>query len=747
LTRDGRRTLDWHNTILKNSNGAVTHIVALGYDITERKKSENKIRRLTRLYSTLSHCDQAIVHSSNEEELFTQICMDAVWHGGFKMAWIGLVDEESLAVNPVASYGSCTDYLQQITITVDPDDPTGRGPTGTAIRENHPVWCQDCINDPSAKPWHEHCVTNGLESSAALPLCVNGETIGAFNLYAGYTDAFDEDARELLKQMATDVSFALDNFAQEKQRRIAEAELGRLNARLESIVKERTDELRLAKEIADAANKAKSDFLSNMSHEIRTPLTSIIGFSEALLSNDFEPKEQDKLIQTIVRNGKHLQHIISDILDLSKIEADQLEHELADTSLFTVLGEIQSLIGPGARDKGLEFSINYQFPLPRTILTEPIYLKQILINLCSNASKFTNKGYVHIDISCDESFRNIRIDVSDSGIGMTPKEVERVFDPFIQADSTTTREYGGTGLGLAISSRLASVIDGSLRCVSEPGKGSCFTLEFMNRTSGQIETINSMEEVQEQVDTTLEQAKVKPLSGHILLVEDSPDNQQLIGMYIRKTGAYLDIAADGKVGVEMALNNNYDLILMDMQMPVLDGLEAIRLLRSNNYKGSIVSLTANAMLTNRENCLAAGANDYLVKPIDLTQFYEVLNRYLQANSAAGKDAPAERSIFDDYYNSPGYLKIVERFREKLPNLVAELSEAVRKQDWNDVKEKSHDLKGIGGAVQLPEITEVAGRMNIQVINKQYDLVTTTSAELNSLYKKILDNENQAPLVH
>jgi CheY-like chemotaxis protein/HPt (histidine-containing phosphotransfer) domain-containing protein len=380
-------------------------------------------------------------------------------------------------------------------------------------------------------------------------------------------------------------------------------------------------------------------------------------------------------------------------------------------------------------------------------LTEPIYLKQILINLCSNASKFTNAGYIHIDVGCDKTFRNIRIDVSDSGIGMTSREVESVFDPFIQGDSTTTREYGGTGLGLAISNRLASAIDGSLGCVSEPGKGSCFTLEFMNHTTGPFDIVNNLEEVQAQVDITLEQAKIKQLSGHILLVEDSPDNQQLIAMYIRKTGAYLDIAADGQAGVDMALNNDYDLILMDMQMPVLDGLEAITRLRNNNYTGPIVSLTANAMLTNRENCLVAGANDYLVKPIDLSQFYEVLNRYLHNDSNDGDNIPADQGTFDDYYNSPGYLKIVERFRKKLPNIVEELSEAVRKEDWNDVQVKSHDLKGIGGAVQLPEITEVAGRMNVQVINKQYELVATTNAELNNLYRKIIRKDDQEPLVH
>jgi CheY-like chemotaxis protein/HPt (histidine-containing phosphotransfer) domain-containing protein len=497
--------------------------------------------------------------------------------------------------------------------------------------------------------------------------------------------------------------------------------------------------------MADAASRAKSEFLSNMSHEIRTPLTSIIGFSEALLADNFNKQESDKLIATIVRNGKHLQHIISDILDLSKIEANQLEHELADTSPFRILAEVQSLLGPDAREKGLEFSVEYHFPMPARILTDPTYLKQILINLCSNATKFTHEGYVHIDVRSDDTYRNIRFDVTDTGIGMLPEEIEHVFDPFIQADTTTTREYGGTGLGMAISSKLAAAIGGKLSCVSEKGKGTCFTLEIINNNTGNIEIIRSIDEVNGLGEITEYQPEIKPLTGKVLLVEDSPDNQQLIALYVRKTGADVDIAANGREGVDMAMTYDYDLILMDMQMPVLDGMEAITLLRENGYTGPVASLTANAMLTNREKCLAAGANDYLVKPIDLTLFYEVLKRYL---AAAGPDTgTADRGKYDDYYNSEGYRELVERFRQNLPHLVAEISEAVHLHDWKQVQIKSHDLKGIGGTMGYPELTEVAGRLNIQVQNRNYNQVEQTSAELETWYQDILRKDDQDTSIH
>ena len=579
-------------------------------------------------------------------------------------------------------------------------------------------------------------------------LRANGRVMGAFNLCAGEQNAFDDDARELLVQMASDISFALDTFAREKQRRQAEDELGRLNANLERIVQERTEELQQAKELADAASSAKSDFLSNMSHEIRTPLTAIIGFSEALLSNRFDQQEHQKLITTIVRNGKHLQQIINDILDLSKIEANQVVHKLTETSLFTILGEVQSLVGPGARDKGLEFRISYHFPLPARIVTEPVYLKQILINLCSNASKFTHEGYVHIDVSCDTTFRQIRFEVADSGIGMTPEEVEHVFDPFTQADPTTTRQFGGTGLGLAISSKLAEAIDGKLSCVSDKDKGSCFTLDIVNHTAAGVDVINSMEEAHIQLDVQQDQPDIRPLAGKVLLVEDSPDNQELISMFVRKTGADIDIATDGQQGVDMALANDYDLVLMDMQMPILDGLEAISRLRSRGYAGPLVSLTANALLTNRDKCLAAGANGYLVKPIDLVLFYEVLNRYLPVagnnTDSEANSHNADRMKHADYYNSPGYLAIVERFRQNLPRMLAELAEAIDRQDWDLVQKSSHDLKGIGTTMGMPEITEQAARMNNSVKNEEYAQVSQAMATLESLQ---LDLSKQESVAH
>ena len=742
LHKDGswRWVLDRGIVTNRDEDGMPVRMIGTHADITDWKQSADKIQRLSRLYSTLSHCDQAIVHSATEDELFPLICQDAVEYGGYKMAWIGLVDETRLLVNAVACYGEGTEYLDNIVISVDPDNPSACDPACAAIREECPIWYKRSEKYPVTTRWQNFSSKYGWKAWASIPLYRNRRVIGTFNLYASDPNAFDEQARELLVQMATDISFALENFSEARRRRKAEEELIDLNATLESRVKERTDELMSAKELADAASQAKTDFLSNMSHEIRTPLTAIVGFAEALVANDFSKDEHKNMTMAIVRNGKHLQQIIDDILDLSKIEAGQLELEQVDTSLFEILGEIDSMLGTCAIDKGLDFRINYQFPLPDQIQTDPTTLKQILINLVSNAIKFTVEGFVRIDVSCDETYRTIQFDVTDSGIGMSREEVEHVFDPFTQADSTTTRRFGGTGLGLSISSKLALANGGNLTCVSEKGAGSAFSLSVTNKDTGRVAIVNSMNEIG-QTNMLQHDPVIKPLTGNILLVEDNPDNQQLISMYVSRTGAQLDIAENGQDGLDKAFKNNYELILMDMQMPVLDGLEAIKLLRKNGYDKPIISLTANAMMSSREKCLAAGANDYLVKPINLVKFYEALNTYLpEAQEMAEHESDITDDVHQksmDFYNSQSYLDIVERFKQKLPLIVAELSKAVQTKDWDLVQSKSHDLKGLGGTLGLHEITDVAGRMNIQVKEKDYEQVAVTSNELQQKSQSIL----------
>jgi signal transduction histidine kinase/CheY-like chemotaxis protein len=389
------------------------------------------------------------------------------------------------------------------------------------------------------------------------------------------------------------------------------------------------EELRKSKEAAIAANKAKSEFLANMSHEIRTPLTAILGYSDMLRDEDQTQEEVDHEIDSIIRAGSHLQRIINDILDLSKIEAGQLVIEKIEVQPARLIHDVESIFGARARDKGLNFEVKYDFPVPRNIISDPTRLKQILFNLCGNALKFTEQGCVCVNIAYLKETRQLKFQVADSGIGMNEQELARIFKPFSQADSSTTRKYGGTGLGLCIARQLAQNLGGDISVSSEKDKGSTFEFTISIGDIEQPNMANSLMEM--QVEAIEETSRIAPnsVSGHVLVVEDSPDNQDLIAKYLIKAGATVEMVDNGLMAVQKALTQGYDLILMDVQMPVMDGLTATRKLRSEGYDKPIVNITANAMQEDRERCLAAGSDDYLTKPVNVRQFHKVLQTYLK----------------------------------------------------------------------------------------------------------------------
>ncbi|MFG0250318.1 MAG: ATP-binding protein [Phycisphaeraceae bacterium JB051] len=413
---------------------------------------------------------------------------------------------------------------------------------------------------------------------------------------------------------------------------------------LDSRVKERTEQLNEALDQAMAASQAKSQFLANMSHEIRTPMTAILGFSDILQEPNLPKTEQTKFLQTIERNGKHLLTIINDILDISKIEAQQMQVETIPTNLLEILHDVQSLMQVKAAEKSLKLNINIQAPFPQTISTDPIRVRQVLVNLISNAIKFTEKGHVTLTAQITEphNLTNtlIRFDVRDTGIGMSPRQVDQVFKPFTQADETTTRRFGGTGLGLAISQKLANLLGGDLTVSSEEGHGSCFTFTIASEqinSADMIQTSGPMGKIvidsgipQEPTDTQTPAAPDKLLAGvRVLLVEDGIDNQKLIGLLLKREGVDLTIVDNGQIAIQTIhdAEHSFDLILMDMQMPVMDGYAATRQLRGEDYNRPIVALTANAMDQDREACLKAGCDDFMTKPVNKTALIKLVAQY------------------------------------------------------------------------------------------------------------------------
>ena len=378
------------------------------------------------------------------------------------------------------------------------------------------------------------------------------------------------------------------------------------------------------------ATEAKSSFLAVMSHEIRTPLTSIIGFGESLQENNFSTANENRAVNSIVRNGKHLLQIINDVLDLSKVEAGKIEPEQIDTPLFELIKDIVEITEPEAKEKSLAFRINYNFPLPANIITDPVRLKQILINVCSNAIKFTESGYISIDISYKHENNMIDFLVADTGIGLSKDQQDKIFDSFTQADSSTTRRFGGTGLGLHLSRQFAKILGGNIAVNSQRHKGSQFTISI---AAGNISSDNIVNTLPEQkIIKPIKRQTRKILNGCILLAEDNIDNQRLFEMYISRTGAKLVIANNGAEAVDKANNQHFDLILMDKLMPVMGGMEAVQELRDTGYKKPIVALTANATQQDREECLKAGCDDFLTKPLDMAKFMAILEKYLPAST-------------------------------------------------------------------------------------------------------------------
>lgn len=407
-------------------------------------------------------------------------------------------------------------------------------------------------------------------------------------------------------------------------------------------LKRKNYELKSAQKIVERANQAKSEFLANMSHEIRTPMTTILGYSEVLKENP-DPQQNLELIEIIQNNGTHLLQVINDILDISKIEMGNFEIRKVDCSPTETLQDVIDQFTLKASQKGLSIQSKIHDSLPETLQTDPLRLKQVLSNLVSNAIKFTKSGSIELEIRMFSQSNNDRLlqyTVSDTGIGIPAEKMSTIFDPFAQADSSTSRNYGGTGLGLALSHKLAQLLGGNLTVQSTVDQGSVFAVTLnvghecnLTQQKKLRHSLSSVRPIRELHNRRKNKPAPSDLKGKVLLVDDTKEIRKLFSFMLNKMGLEVVTASNGKEAIELVTeaairNDFFNVILMDMQMPIMNGYEATRFLRSQENQIPIIAITAHTLVSDREKCLDAGCSEYLSKPIKYEVLREMVNRYL-----------------------------------------------------------------------------------------------------------------------
>ena len=614
--RDGRELwVDVSGAVLDRANGETIWCML---DVTEERRAQREQHRLNRALRLLGDCNLALFRAQAEDALFADICRLVVHSGGYLMAWIGLAEHDAArSVRPVAVFGKDEGYVAGVRVSWDAGSELGRGPIGRAIRSGTTQINQDYSNNSMMTPWREAALARGYRSSIGLVLTCGQQAIGVLSIYASEADAFNADEVRLLEELARNMSYGIETL--------------------------RT---RVRSEAAEAASIAKSSFLANMSHEIRTPMNAIIGTVHLMRRDGGSPRQLVQL-DRIGAASEHLLNIINDILDLSKIEAGKLTLADEDVSIDALFENLGSILSPRASAKGLKLVVHCE-GIPDRLRGDRTRLLQALLNYANNAVKFTEQGMISIGVRVIEETVTgvlLRFEVQDTGKGLAPEACERVFGAFEQADNSTTREYGGTGLGLAITRHLAQLMGGETGVASVLGQGSTFWFTCrLARASGKESVARP------EANGSSEQDIAQRHEGRcVLLVEDDLVNREVALELLSGTRLKIDVAGDGVEAVRKASESHYDLILMDMQMPRMGGIEATRQIRQlpGGDVVPIVAMTANAFVEDKAQCIAAGMSDFLSKPVEPAMLYDAILRWLPKQQVASSFVSRSALLPDD----------------------------------------------------------------------------------------------------
>ena len=710
--------------------GSPYQYVSIRTNITAFKHAENVLRKMNRILMLLSACDDALVRADNIQALLQEVCFLIVEIGGYRLAWIGYrLDDAEHTVQPVAQDGFDNGYIESVDLTWG-EGPRGQGPTGVAIRSGQARVVQDIQSDPGFGPWRTEALKRGYASTAALPLVIEGDTIGALNIYASESDAFREEDVALLMELAGNLAYGIKSLRMEEEKRrvlehlrqseqrlttafnvspdaisiisladerfvemndrfvafsgfsrdellgrtpaelglcrdpdrrvemrellerhgslrefellfhprggevrtvLASAEITEINGEpcilsvLHDISARKQVEVELlrAKEAAETANRSKSEFLSRMSHELRTPLNAILGFGQLLESDPVEmlTQSQAENVEQIIKAGWHLLELVNEVLDLARIEAGKMQLHMADVLLSEVVDECLGLVMPLAAERQVEVRDDISLCLPHFVRVDRTRLKQVLLNYLSNAVKYNRHGG-KINLQCDRlGGGRLRVSVSDTGPGIPLDKQAQLFLPFNRLNADTS-EVQGTGVGLAVAKRLMELMGGMVGVQSDVGQGATFWLEVPEVFSATLADETVAEDRPGRAGG--EDNKDAGQTAKVLYVEDNQGNRDLVISIVKRHRPDIRLICTGTAeeGLEKALTERPDLILMDINLPGLSGLDALELLREFDDLRDVpvIAMSADAMPAQVEKCLAAGFYNYLTKPLNVEKF-------------------------------------------------------------------------------------------------------------------------------